>query len=42
MMAMFEDAMNRIRVATGVQEINEVILKFANQEETVDNLKEMK
>ena len=34
--------MHRIKQATGVSEINDVITKFATQSETYENLKDIK
>lgn len=38
----YEEAMRRIKDATGVIDINEIIQKFATQEDTYNNLLELK
>lgn len=39
---MFEEAMKRIKEATGVEDVNEIIQKFVTQEDTTNNLQELK
>lgn len=41
-LAIYEEAMQQIREATGVSDINEVIVKLASQEETLENLRDVK
>jgi len=38
----YEEAMKQIREATGVSDVNDVILKLSTQEETYENLKDVK
>ena len=39
---MFEEAMKRIKEATGVEDVNEIIQKFVTQEDTTNNLQELR
>jgi coiled-coil domain-containing protein 151 len=41
-LAIYEEAMKTIREATGVSDVNDVILKLSIQEETHENLKDIK
>ncbi len=41
-LSMFEEAMKRIKEATGVEDVNEIIQKFVKQEDTTNNLQELR
>ena len=41
-LGMFKEAMKRIKEATGVSDVNEIIQKFVTQEDTTNNLQELK
>ena len=38
----YDEAMRRIKDATGVSDVNEIIQKFATQDDTYNNLLELK
>ena len=38
----YDEAMRRIKDATGVSDVNEIIQKFATQQDTFNNLQELK
>lgn len=38
----YDEAMRRIKDATGVSDVNEIIQKFATQHDTYNNLQELK